>query len=42
MRLIEEQGNLFDLPTKYALAHCISLDCAMDNDIHNFLCLPIK
>lgn len=29
MRLIEEKGNLFDLEEKYALAHCISLDCAM-------------
>lgn len=29
MRLIEEQGDLFELDTSYALAHCISLDCAM-------------
>lgn len=29
MKLIEEQGDLFDLPIKYDLAHCISLDCAM-------------
>lgn len=29
MRLIEEKGDLFKLDTKYALAHCISLDCAM-------------
>lgn len=29
MKLIEEQGDLFDLPLKYNLAHCISLDCAM-------------
>lgn len=29
MRLIEEKGNLFDLPLEYDLAHCISLDCAM-------------
>ena len=29
MKLIEEKGNLFDLPLNYDLAHCISLDCAM-------------
>lgn len=29
MKLIEEKGDLFNLPTKYDLAHCISLDCAM-------------
>lgn len=25
----EEKGNLFELDNKYALAHCISQDCAM-------------
>lgn len=25
----EQKGNLFELDKKYALAHCISLDCAM-------------
>ncbi|MEG1502292.1 MAG: macro domain-containing protein [Synergistaceae bacterium] len=29
MKLIEEKGDLFNLPLKYDLAHCISLDCAM-------------
>lgn len=30
MELIEEKGDLFDIDLdKYALAHCISLDCAM-------------
>lgn len=29
MILNEKQGNLFELNKKYALAHCISQDCAM-------------
>lgn len=29
MILNEEKGNLFELDSKYALAHCISQDCAM-------------
>lgn len=29
MKLIEENGDLFSVHDKYALAHCISLDCAM-------------
>ena len=29
MTFKEEQGDLFDLPIEYDLAHCISLDCAM-------------
>ena len=29
MRYNEQKGNLFELDKKYALAHCISLDCAM-------------
>lgn len=29
MTINEEKGNLFDLPEEYALAHCISEDCAL-------------
>lgn len=29
MILKEQKGNLFDLPSDYALVHCISEDCAM-------------
>lgn len=29
MILNEQKGNLFELDKKYALAHCISQDCAM-------------
>lgn len=29
MKYNEQKGDLFDLDKKYALAHCISLDCAM-------------
>ena len=29
MILNEKKGNLFELDKKYALAHCISQDCAM-------------
>lgn len=29
MRLIEEQGDLFELDSKYVLIHCISQDCEM-------------
>lgn len=29
----EEKGNLFELDSKYALAHCISLDCEMGKGI---------
>lgn len=29
MKYNEQKGDLFDLDNKYALAHCISLDCAM-------------
>lgn len=33
MKLIEQKGNLFELDQKYALVHCISLDCAMGQGI---------
>lgn len=29
MRINEEKGNLFDLPSDYVLVHCISHDCAL-------------
>lgn len=29
MTINEEKGNLFDLPSEYALVHCISHDCAL-------------
>ncbi len=29
MKYIEEQGNLFEVDSKYAYAHCIAYDCAM-------------
>ena len=29
MTINEEKGNLFDLPSEYALVHCISEDCAL-------------
>lgn len=25
----EEKGNLFEVPDKYYLAHCVSTDCAL-------------
>lgn len=33
MILNEKKGNLFELDKKYALAHCISLDCEMGKGI---------
>lgn len=33
MILNEKKGNLFELEGKYALAHCISLDCEMGKGI---------
>lgn len=33
MKYNERKGNLFELDKKYALAHCISQDCAMGQGI---------
>lgn len=33
MKFNEQKGNLFELDEKYALGHCISLDCEMGKGI---------
>lgn len=33
MKINEQEGNLFELDKKYALAHCTSLDCVQHDNV---------